>query len=186
MFRIASLAFFFLFSGSALANQASKLYQIDMIVFTHHPTSPQQTEQSLTPLMPPATQHAISLKDKNSDVRAPYHMLPSSASQLNQEYWALTHQSDYQVLAHYTWLQPSDNQRAVTIPAVHRNGWNMEGTLRIRESNYYLLDTELLFSTASHTEKAFLFSQKQRLKPGAVYYLDHPQAGMLIKVHLVG
>ncbi|MDA9272003.1 peptidoglycan binding protein CsiV, partial [bacterium] len=34
-----------------------------------------------------------------------------------------------------------------------------------------------------HTQTAFNFSQKQRLKPGTVYYLDHPQAGMLIKVH---
>ena len=185
MLRIALLAFCLLFTGLCLANQPSKLYQIDMIVFTHQQTSRHQTEQTSTPLLPPATQHAIPLQDATSGVRTAYQMLPSSASQLNQEYWALTHKSDYQVLAHYTWLEPSNNQRAVAIPAIHRNGWTIEGTLRMRQSKYYLLDTELLFSTPNSAQPAFLFSQKQRLKPGTVYYLDHPQAGMLIKVHLV-
>ena len=115
----------------------------------------------------------------------PYHTLPASSSQLSSEYWALNRKTNYQVLAHYTWLQPANNQRAVALSTDSRNGWNIEGTLRIRRSNYYLLDTELLFSAPGNNQTAFLFSQKQRLKPGTVYYLDHPQAGMLIKVHQI-
>ncbi|HBI21932.1 MAG TPA: hypothetical protein DDY37_05020 [Legionella sp.] len=185
MLRIASLTILLLLSCLSQANQPSKLYQIDMIVFTHQHSSSQPAEQSSTPLLPPTTQHAIPIQDAISGTRAPYHLLASSASQLNQEYWALTHKADYQIIAHYTWLQPSNNQRAVVIPVTHRNGWTIEGTLRMRQSNYYLLDTELLFSTPNSARTAFLFSQKQRLKPGTVYYLDHPQAGMLIKVHQV-
>ena len=185
MLRIASMTILLLLSCLSEANQPSKLYQIDMIVFTHQDSLPQQAEPSSPPLLPPAPQHAIPIQDAISGSQAPYHMLASSASQLTQEYWALVHKSDYQVLAHYTWLQPSNNQQAVVIPAIHRNGWTIEGTLRMRQSNYYLLDTELLFSTPNSTQTAFLFSQKQRLKSGAVYYLDHPRAGMLIKVHPV-
>jgi hypothetical protein len=54
-----------------------------------------------------------------------------------------------------------------------------------QQSNYYLLDTALLFSAPERINAAFMFTQKQRLKPGVVYYLDHPQAGMLIKVHTI-
>ena len=180
-----SITALLLLSGLSHSTPSHKLYQIDMIVFTHQPAANQQTEQALSPLVPPDAQRAIPLQDLAGDARAPYRLLPNSASQLNQEYWTLMHKTDYQVLAHYTWLQPSDNQRPIAIPSIHRNGWNIEGTLRVRQSNYYLLDTDLLFSTVNTSQTAFLFSQKQRLKPGTVYYLDHPQAGMLIKVHLV-
>ncbi len=185
MSRMLSIAALWLLSSLSQASPSPQLYQIDLIVFTHPSSASQQTEPARMPLLPPNAQRAIPLQNTAADTRSPYHLRPNSTSQLNQEYWALTHKTDYQVLAHYTWLQPSNNQRPIAIPAIHRNGWNIEGTLRVRQSNYYLLDTELLFSTANTRQSGFLFSQKQRLKPGTVYYLDHPQAGMLIKVHLI-
>ena len=57
--------------------------------------------------------------------------------------------------------------------------------MRVRRSNYYLLDTDLVFSTPGQNPSTFSFSQKQRLKPGTVNYQDHPQAGEIIKVHQV-
>ena len=159
------------------------MYQVDMIVFTHQ--SSQNNPNIITPLLPPDTQHAIPLQNTASSAITPYHTLPASSSELSREYWALNNKTNYQVLAHYTWLQPANNQRSVALSAVNRNGWGVEGTLRVRRSNYYLLDTELLFSKPGNNQTAFLFSQKQRLKPGTVYYLDHPQAGMLIKVHQI-
>ena len=61
----------------------------------------------------------------------------------------------------------------------------MAGSLQIIQSNYYLLDTNLRFSAPNDRQAPFVFAQKQRLKSGIVYYLDHPQAGMLIKVHKI-
>ena len=182
MLRITTLTCLFLFSYLTQAAQRSTLYQVDMIVFAHQQSSAQQT--TTPPLLAPP-QNAIPLDNSISSAITPYHILPTSASQLSNEYWALNRKAEYQVLAHYTWLQPSNNQRAIVLPSTNRNGWNIEGTLRIRQSNYYLLDTDLLFSAPNNTQTAFFFSQKQRLKPGTVYYLDHPQAGMLIKVHQI-
>lgn len=187
MLRITTLTCLFLLSSLSQASQQSALYQVDMIVFTHQPSS-QHEANIVTPLMAPDTQHAIPLQNTVNGALTPYHTLPASSSQLSSEYWALNRKTNYQVLAHYTWLQPANNQRAVALSSLNRNGWNIEGTLRIRRSNYYLLDTELLFSAPGvekNSQTAFLFSQKQRLKPGTVYYLDHPQAGMLIKVHQI-
>ena len=185
MLRLATLTCLIIFSCLAMANQHS-LYQIDMIVFTHQQTSALQAENTVAPLLAPDTQNAIPLQTSISNAITPYHILPTSSSQLSQEYWALNRKADYQVLAHYTWLQPSNNQRAIALHSINHNGWNIEGTLRVRQSNYYLFDTDLLFSTPNNnTQTAFVFSQKQRLKPGTTYYLDHPQAGMLIKVHKI-
>lgn len=184
MSRITSLICLFLLPCLSQANQQSSLYQVDMIVFTHN-TATQPDSTVVTPLLVPDMQHAIPLQNTVNSTVTPYHTLPASSSQLSGEYWALNHKTNYQVLAHYTWLQPANNQKAIALSAGNRNGWNVEGTLRIRRSNYYLLDTELLFSTHGNEQTAFLFSQKQRLKPGTVYYLDHAQAGMLIKVHQV-
>lgn len=167
------------------ANQKPFFYQVDMIVFTHQQVSPDQTEKALVPLLVPEKRNAIPLQNTGSDMMTPYHTLPSSLSQLRQEYWALHRKPQYQVLLHYTWLQPRNSQRAVALPPISRGGWNIEGTMRIRQSNYYLLDTELLFSAPESSQTSFVFSQKQRLKSGVIYYLDHPQAGMLIKVHPV-
>lgn len=183
MLKLASLLCLFLSSCLAQASQSSTLYQVDMIVFTH-----QQTTMPRAPVIPPIApdiQTAIPLNNNISSMMTPFHMLPASSSQLRNEYWALNRKAEYRVLAHYTWLQPGNNQRAIALPSTNHNGWNIEGTMRIRQSNYYLLDTNLLFSAQNGNQTAFLFSQKQRLKPKTVYYLDHPQAGMLIKVHQV-
>jgi hypothetical protein len=162
------------------ANSVS-LYQIDLIVFTHQNS---QAEENGVSAVASNMHHAIPLQG-STEAMTPYHLLPASFSHLRNEYWALNRKPNYQVLFHYTWLQPSNNQRAIALPANSQHGWNVEGTLRVRQSNYYLLDTDLVFSTSGNQQTAFTFSQKQRLKPGTVYYLDHPQAGMLIKVQKV-
>lgn len=184
MLRLVTLTCLILFSYTAQASSQA-LYQIDMIVFAHQ-SSTLQAENIITPLVAPDTQNAISLQNSNSNLMTPYHILPQRSSELGQAFWTLNRKPDYQVLGHFTWLQPSNNQRAIALPSTNHNGWNIEGTVRVRQSNYYLLDTDLLFSSPTgKTQTAFLFSQKQRLKPGTVYYLDHPQAGMLIKVHKI-
>jgi hypothetical protein len=177
MLRMALILYFGLLSG---LSHADPLYQVDLIVFAH--------KTAATSGSAPALDHSgntgstIALSNAISDTQSPYHLLPPASSQLRNEYWSLSHKPDYQILAHYTWLQPGNNQRPVALPSMAQFGWNIEGTLRIRRSNYYLLDTNLLFT---HDKGSFAFEKTQRLKPGAVYYLDHPQAGMLIKVHQV-
>lgn len=167
------------------AKNTSPFYQVDLIIFTHQNASSLPTELSLGNAVLPNTMNAIPLRMDVNPAKTPYHLLPSSSSQLRQEYWALHRKPQYRVLLHYTWLQPLNNQRSIILPKTSHEGWQVEGTVRIRRSNYYLLDSELLFS-ALNNQASFVFSQKQRLKGGEINYLDHPLAGMLIKVHQLG
>ncbi|CEK09881.1 CsiV family protein [Legionella hackeliae] len=180
MSRIVILTAMILFSCLAQGKNAS-LYQVDLIVFTHQNASSLLSDFNETT---PRSLHGIPLRTEINSAITPYHLMPASTSKLRQEYWALNRKPQYHVLLHYSWLQPFNSQQAIVLPKLSRDGWNVEGTIRVRRSNYYLLDTNLLFSTASNA--AFVFSQKQRLKGGDIYYLDHPQAGILIKVHQLG
>lgn len=182
MLQVFVFSGLFLFSSWGLATANSPFYQIDMIVFTHLQL-PSSMESSESTLLAPDTTNAIPLVNTASNAKTPYHALPPSASQLRDEYWALNRKPQYQILFRYTWLQPANNQRPIALSQINAGGWNVEGTLTIKQSNYYLIDTKLLFSAPNSKQSAFIFSQKQRLKPNVVYYLDHPRAGMLLKIH---
>lgn len=173
------------FSCQIQAKEANSFYQIDLIVFA------QEQDSSLTPEFPLSSTLAtnsrtIPLSTEASKNQSPYHLLPFSLSQLREEYWALHRKRQYRVLMNYSWLQPLNNQSTIALPKINRDGWEVEGSLRIRQGNYYLLDTELLFTAPDKNQAPFVFAQKLRLKGGDTYYLDHPQAGMLIKVHKLG
>ncbi|WP_028387710.1 CsiV family protein [Legionella fairfieldensis] len=165
------------------AKEPPPLYQIDLIIFTHQPSSANPVTLSLNSTLSSDNFQAIPLRTVSHKDFIPYHLLPSSSSQLQQEYRALHRKPQYRVLLHYSWLQPYNNQQAIQLPKVIQEGWELEGRLRIRRSNYYLLNAELLFSPLTGHQTPFTVSQNQRIKGGSVYYFDHPQVGMLIKVH---
>lgn len=166
--------------SALFAKKSASFYQVDLIIFTHSGTYAHQEADTNTLSPSYATTYALSSNVSASQTA--YHLLPMSASQLREEYWALKRKREYQVLLHYSWLQPLNNQRALELPAISRDGWQVSGVLRIRRSNYYLLDSKLSFSSLNN-QTAFVIKQKQRLKGNTIYYLDHPQAGMLIKLH---
>jgi hypothetical protein len=157
-----------------------------MIVFTHLANNFDKSNINELELPAPDIAHAITLSEKTSDVMTPYHSLPLRTSTLKDEFYALNHKPQFKVLFQRSWLQPANNQKPIALSQNNVSGWDVLGTLRVRRSNYYLLDTELKFIAPNNPRFGFIFAQKQRLKPGVVYYLDHPQAGMLIKVHQIG
>lgn len=173
--------FFCLWSSCFYAN-ASPLYQVDMIVFTHQGLSSMK-ESALPAAFVTHNENTISLKPQRDHHQEPYCLLPSSTSLLKNEYWALHHQPQYKVLMHYTWLQPQNNQKTIAIPSFNQEGWNIEGTIHIKKGTYYSLNTELMFSTSQDKKNTFVFSQQQQLKPDMLYYLDDANAGMLVKIH---
>jgi hypothetical protein len=180
VFLTLSLLFF---SLQGMTQSTHALYQVDLIVFTHAYAPKDQLESA--PQTYSASTSAIGLKSKETGGSGVYQLLPTSYSSLQSAWNRLNQQSHYQTLFHYTWLQPSNSQRPVELSTQTNRGWIVNGMLRVRQSNYYLLDTTLRFSNVDHRAASFVFAQKQRLKPGVTYYLDHPQAGMLIKVHRV-
>ncbi|MCW8410272.1 peptidoglycan binding protein CsiV [Legionella sp. PATHC035] len=166
-----------LYSCLALAKSP---YQIDLILFAH----PNQTTGLAidAPLIPMGT-NAISLKTDTDKSGKPYRLLAPSSSSLRDEYYLLTRKSHYQVLAHYSWRQPANNQSSVAFPMVEHNGWQMQGTLNVKQASYYFFDAKFQVSPPNNPQSSFTISQKQRLKENVVYYLDNAQIGMLVKIH---
>lgn len=170
-----------IFNG-AYADETQPLYQVDLIVFTQQTRSVKAEEEAILPPLAPDLSRAVALKP-SMDTPEPYHILPNARSQLNKEYWALQHHSDYQVLGRVSWLQPQDNQKSIVLPTINQDGWQLEGTVKIRFRNYYTLDTDLLVTLPETAATPFVLTQKQRMEADKVYYLDHPTVGMLIKIH---
>lgn len=165
-------------SGLLQAKEAD-FYQIDLLVFRQpDPVTTELPHSFIGNVLP----SAIPLRAERG--RKAYRLLPISASHLQKEYWILKHQPQYQVLLHYSWLQPLTNRQAIIIPRVSQANWQIEGSVRVERANYYLFAVELLFSPLTE-EAPFTLTQKQRLKEDKLYYLDHPQVGMLVKIHRV-
>ena len=177
--------FLFYLLGFSLVGTASSLYQIDIIVFTHAYTENDQVENTSPLLAGYHTQFAIPLKPHEPGSSGLYQLMPQSSSSLKDAWNRLNHQAQYRPLLHYTWIQPSNNQRSVLLAAQTNDHWDVKGTIRVRQSNYYLLDTQLQFSAPNGKHQHIVLADKQRLKPGNTYYIDHPQGGMLINVHRV-
>lgn len=164
------------------AAKAIPFYQVDLIIFAYKQAAVLNdlSLRSTLAADPLKLRPLITEVSKNI---TPYHLLPSSSSQLREEYWALHRKPQYQVLLHYSWLQPWNNQAAIALPKIQREGWEIEGSLRIQRSNYYSLDSEFLISAPGTKDTPYVLTQKIRLKGGAIYYFDHPQTAMIIKIH---
>lgn len=182
MRRVTLSVFTLLFSCFLQAQQVNELYQIDVIIFSfQEPSLSPTTTLNATLAQPPS--NAIYLPTDRDKNLTPYHLLPITASQLREEYWALHRKPQYRVLMNYSWLQPFNNQKTIVLPKITHEGWQLEGSFRVERTNYYLLDTQLLLTNDDFHQIPFVFAQKQRLKGGEIYYFDHPQAGMIIKIH---
>ena len=183
MVRIAILSLLWGFTCLGFCKNPPPMIQVDLILFTHlTPRPPLSIHQS----QPKGTESAISLQKMSKTSHLPYHILPATASQLQNEYWGLNRKPQYHILMHQSWLQPSKASKAVAIQNATHNGWIIDGVLSLpQQGNDYILNTALLFSKEDDPAQGFLWSHKQRLKPDVVYYIDHPQAGILLKIHHV-
>lgn len=180
MERIITLTLSLLFSTLAWTNSS---YQIDLIVFAHpnQRNAPAMLDFPLIPL----NLNAIPLATDLRKTGKPYCLLPLSYSSLRNEHYLLKHKSSYQILGSYSWRQPTNNQRSVTLSPAEHQGWQMQGIFTIKQSNYYSFDANIQLSPPGNPQSSFIVSQKQRLKPNVTYYLDNPTIGMLVKVHKV-
>lgn len=158
-------------------------YQIDLILFAQNAHTKHSLKESINlPLIPIPT-NAIVLKTNSAKVPKPYYLLPRSYSSLKDHDYLLSRKSSYPVLGHYSWRQPASNQSRVALPLTEHHGWKIQGTLQITQSTYYYFNATLQASSPDTPQTSFTVIQKQRLKSNVIYYLDHEQLGMLVRIH---
>lgn len=162
---------------------AGSTYQVDLILFAYKHNTLNKSE--LAPSIPYSLTNpeAIALHSQVGQSAQPFQLLNASAFDLKNELYRLHHDASFQVLGHYSWKQPITNKKAITLPPTELKGWKVEGNVRIQHGNYYAFDAQLYGSPPSHPDAFFSLTQKQRLQEGKVYYFDHPQIGMLLKIH---
>lgn len=180
MLRFFSLIMAIFYSSVLLAK--SKDYQVDLIIFANA----QLPSKSMAPpaKIPFITDSkTVSLNESDSESSHSFRLLKPSYSSLSNEFYRLNHHPSYKILAHYSWKQPSSNQKTVLLPPIHHKGWEIQGTVHVQQSHYYFFDTKLHYSPPDQPESTFFLTQKQRVKEGMVYYFDHPQLGMILKIH---
>jgi hypothetical protein len=157
------------------AQAAQPLIQVDMILFLH-----QSEMLTADDLVFAKKFHGIPLLSQGS---GPYHLLPRQQSDLAREYYALSKRPEFQIMGQYSWIQPAKTNRPVLLEFNSANGWKINGEMTLHQNQYYLLNGQIEFNLADKAQ--IRMNQRQRLKSNTVYYLDHPQAGMLIKIHPV-
>jgi hypothetical protein len=165
------------------ATQAKGTYQIDVIIFAH-PHSSSLSLEANTPMIP-TSKKAVTLAKSSMQTKQAYTLLPPSQSGLHDEYYLLSRKSAFKVLGQYTWRQTLGKEQKVALPPINSQGWLIEGTIQVQRNSYYLFNAQLQGSPPSNPTSSFTVSQKQRLKEGAVYYLDHEYLGMIVKINPV-
>ena len=158
-------------------------YQIDLILFLHQPSPKQDANEIMPPVLPLSMQHPVKLDKHRESTSLPYKLLPVTASALRNEYRAINRQPQYQVLFFGSWLQTQNSQKGVSFASVLSHDWQAEGVFKIQKRQYFDLDAQLLFKSPDNQHSSFVLTRHQRLKNNDLYYLDHPQGGMLIKIH---
>lgn len=175
MNKFITCVFLILHLGSSQAQTNKAQYQIDMIVFTHQASSQQPDDN----IFFPSSTETMSLKKAS---KGNYTQLPIKASQLQNAYYALRRKPEYTVIAHYSWSTAANQPLKIVLAETVQANWKLGGTLGIKHNQYFQLDAKLVLSRTDQASQ-FLFEKIERLNANTTYYLDHPQAGMIIKIH---
>lgn len=142
-------------------------YQIDLIILTND-----DMPKPGAFVLPP-----------NDDNVVPIPGSDNINSGLETEYKTLSDAMRDKILLHLSWVQPQDFRHYVALPAKKNADASIRGNVKITRGTWYNLETDLIV-TDSHKNQ-FSIKHKRRLKPETVYYIDHPAAGMLIKIHKI-
>jgi len=198
-----------LLSAVSNASEVSDSYQVEILLFKNdtNTSQPERTEIQ----KPTKLSKALQLQNYDGQTPMPaFTLLPRKRLKLKNEEYALKKRSQYRVLLHIAWLQdikaPRESQSIhlyaqalgdphsiYTLPPY--NGafpWTVNGLIKISQSNYINLSTDLIFDlglmeegSEGTTPMLYSMKQKRRLRPTEVHYIDHPNVGMLIAVYPV-
>ena len=174
------LATFFLLGIACLGSaEPSEKYLVDFILFENKSLLEDAAEQSLIPPILLSSSTSIPLALGDYAAQPDYRNLSISQSELRNTYAALNRSEDYQVLARYTWQQPTDGNKPIDLPPITRDNWHIKGRISLKPGRFPFLNTNLLISNDHQT---IALRHNQALMVKQTYYLDHPIFGMIIRV----
>lgn len=188
-FHRCLLALLVLCTGPAPLVAATKLYDVEIIIFTHNTRSDQGEAWHLS--------EAEAGRVQGGFQRNRFTELSASGHRLKPVRYSLQQGGEYTVLYHRAWRQLAYSpSRAVDYPvqAMPNDSRNsVEGAIRLVRGRYLHLDMDLLLrDNATHPPgyyaegpgitPAYRLTEKRRIKSSDLHYFDHPRFGVLALV----
>ena len=188
-FHSCLIALLVLSAGPAPVVAAPKLYDVEIIIFSHN-TRSDQGEAWHQPDAEAGRAQGVSPQNRFTE-------LSSSHYRLKPVRYSLQQGGEYTVLYHRAWRQLAYSlSRAVDYPvhALSNDSRNsVEGTVRLVRGRYLHLDMDLLLMDAATQPPghyadgpgitpAYRLIEKRRIKSSDLHYFDHPRFGVLALV----
>jgi hypothetical protein len=176
---------------------ASRIYQIDLLVFSHVTTKALLSESwPANPTMP-LLNEAVDLKPYDAATpNALYQILHTSRSKFTKEIAIFNKQSTYRMLVNMAWLQPALTIKRATW--IHINGGNniqINGMMKISRPYLFQADADLVLTIPAATMQQiapnaaakigatqFVLKQTASVRANQIYYFDHPLFGVIVKI----
>lgn len=183
------LAFFIAGICAAPGAYAQRLYDVEIIVFTHN-TGQDQGETWQQPV-----DGAGRARGQFQDNR--FTELSSSRYRLGPVRYSLQADGAYTVLFHRAWRQQASSPSSVADYPLHSfsNDTNssIEGAISLVRGRYLHLDVDLLlmnaaggapgqYSDGPGNTPAYRLREKRRIKSSELQYFDHPRFGLVAMV----
>ena len=176
---------------------ASRVYQIEVLVFAHPTTKTLLAENWAAHVVMPNVENAIQLKPfDGATPKALFQLLPDAQFRLISSAKLAQLREQYQVLTQMAWSQTMATPKQA--PWIHISGGSavqVDGILRISRPSLFQIDANVVLTipratlqqiapTAADkiTATQFLLKQTVSLRANQLYYLDHPLFGVLIKI----
>lgn len=186
-----------LFSTGLLADE--RWYQIEVIVFSQNAENTEKFEQTQSELEFPSNLAFLSRLEYSlpSLLQDPvaYARVKPEDMLLNNTYYNLRRNSNYQPLLHVSWIQPAQSNRinrGVHLGATDQNGAEiLDGILKLQRGHYLhlIMDMEFKPDQISSTNDIhfsdpviYQIKEKRRLRLNEVHYLDHPKYGVIVTI----
>jgi hypothetical protein len=208
---ITRFTFYSLMIGLLLpALSLARTYQVNVIVFKHMTSDSLSAENWACNFISANTRGATNLLDASAATPSRgihYRELPSHLQGLQFEASQLQKQSDYQILAHLSWSQPSMKSPAwvhvvggeiysdnslINSTSSAMAPRELNGKIRIVPNTYlnvytqlYLTEPVSLFKNIPHDSSSFCtfpLTDYRQIKLNELNYIDHPLLGVLIQV----
>ncbi len=183
----------FLFNNSAFA---ANWYRVELLLFEHLDSNTGgevwDTNREL-----PDLERSIELIDAvpgDEEGLIAFQKLASSQKQLSGVFTALKVSRQYRPILHTAWQQPGmrgRNARRVRITAGDEFQTKVDGSVRIRSSQYLHVDVDLVYfinafaDLDANTETMSQFTrliETRKIKLNEMHYFDHPLFGVVLRV----
>ena len=187
----------FILANFSTSFAATRIYQVDLLIFSHVTTKALLSESWPANLAMPLLSKAVDLKPLDEATpNALYQVLPKNRSKFNKEVGILNKQAGYHVLVDMAWLQPALTIKRATW--IHINGGSnvqINGMMKISRPYLFQADADLVLTVpaavlqqiapnaaAKIGTTQFVLKQTASVRANQIYYFDHPLFGVIVRI----